>query len=200
MSRQSRIRGRWLLWSVSILAMGCAGGRSGSADQQQLAGDTADAGPQPASAGIRFAIELDGETAGPIYVQLNGEDGQVGWARASRDGERVYLRERCEIEDCGVDPAVCGAAIPLIRDIAGAGDGRGVEYLWDGSTSAIDATSGCESRRPALPGNYLVRFCYSREAEFEGGDVARAAQGRLIDPTCVERAFTLDEQEVVLRI
>jgi hypothetical protein len=132
---------------------------------------------------------------------LNGEDDQPGWVRLFRDSVRIYLRERCDIEDCGVPPAVCGAAIPLIRDITATANLTGIELVWDGMTSVLDSLSGCETRRPAGAGNYVARFCFSRRAEFEpGGDPTGSVPGTLVEPTCVEKPFTLGDQQVVLRI
>lgn len=154
-----------------------------------------------AAVSIRFAIEVESDSPGPIYVLLNGSDAQVGWVTVYREGERIYFRERCEIADCGVPAAVCGAAFPEVRNIAGNGDRRSIEFVWDGMTSVRDSLSGCEIRRPASPGQYTARFCYSHEAELEGdGDPLRAASGRLIDATCLEKPFTLLEREIVLRI
>jgi hypothetical protein len=163
------------------------------------AGHTATA--KSAAVSIRFAIEVDNDSPGPIYVLLNGSDAQLGWITVYREGERIYFRERCEIEDCGVPHAVCGAAFPEVRNIAGGGDRRSIEFVWDGMTSVRDSLSGCETRRPVSPGQYIARFCYSREAEVEGnGDPLRAVPGRLIDATCIEKPFTLLEREMVLRI
>lgn len=169
-----------------ILGIGCAG-RTGAGKLVDLS--------------IRFAIEVDDHTAGPIYVLLNGGDGQLGWVTAFQDGERIYFRERCEIADCGAPVAICGAAIPLIRNIAGGGDRGSIEFVWDGMTSVRDSLFGCETRRPAPPGEYIARFCFSREAVFEGdGDPTRAVPGRLTHPTCLEQPFTLLEKAVVLRL
>ncbi len=193
-----------LLPPALIFRIGCSGrgDPAESVDELQIPTDSADLGANYGPAvSIRFAIEVDGDVAGPIYVWLNREDDQLGWVKAFRDGERIFFRERCEIEDCGVPPAVCGAAIPLIRKIGGAGDRGTIEFVWDGMTSVLDPLSGCETRQSAAPGDYIARFCYSREAEFAGNsDPTRAVSGRLIHPKCVEKPFTLKEQQVVLRM
>jgi len=130
-----------------------------------------------------------------VYVLLNREDAQLGWVTVFREGERIFLRERCEIEDCGVPAAVCGAAIPLIRNIAGTGM---IEVEWDGMTSVIDSISGCEMREPAAPGEYTARFCFSREARIDGaGDPTSAVPGGLIGATCHEQTFSLRQRQVV---
>jgi hypothetical protein len=150
---------------------------------------------------IRFAIELTADAEGPIYVLLSGADDQPGWIRASHAGARVYFKERCDIPDCGVDPAVCGAAIPLVRNLASSADERSIEFVWDLTTSVRDSVSGCETREAVPPGTYTARFCFSREAELQGqGDVTRGVMGRVVSPTCVDREFTLQEQQVVVRI
>lgn len=186
------------------LAMGCSGklGPGTSAgDLRSFTDSTHTSRKSEPSVSIRFAIELHRGVPGPIYVLLNAEDGQLGWVKVFRDGERIYFRERCEIEDCGEPPAVCGAAVPLIRNIAAGKDPRTVEFVWDGMTSVPDPLSGCETRQPAPPGGYIARFCFSSEAEFEGNrDPSRTIPGRPVQATCVEKEFTLDEEQVVLSI
>ena len=186
------------------LLIGCAQGsrQADSADESVAQADTTERHRESGRRiAIRFAVEVVSDVSGPIYVLLNDEDDQPGWIQVFRDSERIYLRERCEIEDCGATPVVCGAAIPRIRDIAGGEERVPVEFEWDGMTSVIDPISECETRVPAPLGNYIARFCYSREAEFEGrGDPTRAVPGGVVHPTCVERPFTLYERQVVLRI
>jgi hypothetical protein len=149
---------------------------------------------------IRFAIELAPGTAGPVHVLLDRSDAQPGWVEVTRDGIRVYLRERCDIEDCGVRAAVCGMAIPVVRDLA-ATEGRLVELVWDVATSVLDTPAGCERREAASPGVYIARFCYSPRAEYGGPPTLPGIPGdRLVDPMCVERSFTPEDREVVLRL
>lgn len=185
------------LVSMALLA-GCAG--KPAPDELRTATDSAGVNRRPPTGSIRFAIELGRDTEGPVYVTLNSADGQAGWVHAFRDGERIYFTERCEIEDCGVPPVVCGAALSFVRDLAN-DPNLAVELVWDGITSVVDSLSGCETRQPAPPGDYVARFCYSDEAEFDGtGDPTRAVLGRAVRPTCIEKLFTLDDHQVVLRI
>ena len=155
---------------------------------------------------IRFVIEVGSDVPGPTYVLLNDADGQPGWIRAFRGPDRVYFRERCEIEDCARRAVVCGAAMPTIRDISATAQIGLIEFIWDGTTSVVDAVSGCETRHPALPGNFIARFCYSHEANFLGDpgdrDPSGAIPGRLLRPLCAEQPFSLgdDYKEVVFRI
>lgn len=151
--------------------------------------------PEPAP--ITFAIEV-ANAAGPVYVMLGGSDDQPGWVSVTGPAGRVYLRERCEIEDCGAPPAVCGAALPVIRNIGAGAAVRRVELTWDGMTSELDVDARCERRRPAPPGAYVARFCHAREADLEG--TAPVQSGRLVRPTCVDRPFTLRERRVTLTI
>ena len=131
-------------------------------------------------------------------MNLTDPDGQPGWIRVSRDGERVFFRERCEIEDCGRSPVVCGAALETVVDIAALND-RSIALQWDGMTSVVRVVEGCEIREPATPGEYLARFCYSRQAEMtERGEPSQPSVGRLIDPECTERTFRLRDSEVVV--
>ena len=206
MSREPLRRRRFtLLLSLACMpGFGCAGQGTPhpSADEPQPPPDSAQRPHLSQTPGsVRFAIQIGREAVAPIYVLLNEEDDQPGWVRLFRNDERIYLRERCEIPDCGVTPAVCGAAIPLVRNIKGDGSLSSVEFVWDGMTSVIDPRTGCETRQSADPGEYVARFCYSRTAEFEpGGDTSRAAPGSLVDAACTEIPFTLQQTEVVLRI
>lgn len=187
-----------------FLAAACAGrtGAAESAGDAEVGPDSAVVAARPGrSLSIRFAIEVNPGVAGPIYVLLSGEDAQIGWVKVFRGGQRIYFRERCEIEDCGAPPAVCGAALPLVRNIAGGQEQRSVEFVWDGTTSVVDSVSGCESREPASPGDYSAEFCFSREADVQGGgDPSRAVPGSLIRPTCSPKPFTLLDEEVVFVI
>ena len=191
-----------ILWCTALVAgLGCGGkvDRSEPAGVPQAATDSVNLATSSGSATpIRFAIEVGSDSMRTVYVLLNREDSQVGWVTVFREGERIFLRERCEIEDCGVPAAVCGAAIPLIRNIAGAGI---IEVEWTGMTSVLDSITGCEMREPAAPGEYTARFCFSRDARIEGeGDPTHAAPGRLVGATCIEKEFNLRLRQVVLGI
>lgn len=154
---------------------------------------------EAASVSIRFAIEVEPDMETPVFVVLNEEDSQVGWVTVFRDDQRVYLAERCEIENCGEPAVVCGMAFRMVLDI---GSDAPVEFLWDVTTSRIEAP-GCESRVAAAEGDYTARFCYSETAEFDGeapDGPGWAVPGKLIEPTCVDRPFNLTDAEVVLRL
>jgi hypothetical protein len=177
-----------------VLSVGCGGaGQAGSSGESLEQTD--------ATVEISFAIEVADDVSDPIYVLLYGEDNQVGWIQAFRDGERIHFRERCEIEDCANRGVVCGSAMSTIRNIGAGAETGTIEFVWDGMTSGFDEVSGCEIRRPALPGDYIARFCYSREAELQANsDPALAVPGRLVSPDCTERPFTLLDEEVVFSI
>jgi hypothetical protein len=190
---------RALIPLTIVLSIGCAG-RSTSRDDAPIDPDPAGyETASPSGVAIRFAIEVVSNPSGPIYVLLNRADDQPGWIRASQGLEQIYFRERCDIEDCANRGIVCGAAMPMIRNIANPTQTGVIEFVWDGMTSAI--VSGCETRQPAVAGDYVARFCYSKEAEFQdGGDVTQGVPGRLVGPTCTEKPFVLLDKEVVLRI
>ena len=182
--------------AVTTVCFGCA---APGGQQQATASERPSVSQITGS--IRFAIQVGRDAVQPIYIALNDEYDQPGWVRVFREGERVYLRERCEIPNCGEPVAVCGAAIPLIRDLKSDSSLSSVEFTWDGITSVIDPASGCESRRPAMEGTYIARFCYSTEAEVEPGAEGRAASpGTLVDATCVENPFTLQDSHVALEL
>lgn len=158
--------------------------------------------PTPvAGTGTRFVIEAGPAAGGPVYVLIEASDGQPGWLTVSGAAGGVHLRDRCEIADCGLPPGVCGASLPLVRNIGAGGTDQRIEATWDGRRSVIDTVAACERRLPAPGGSYTARFCYSTEAEFTGaGDPARGAIGRLVRPVCEERHFTLADPLVVLRV
>ena len=140
-------------------------------------------------AALRFSLDASGSGPSPLYVQVATAGDQPGWIRVTHaDGRPVYLKPRCEIADCGKPAAVCGAAIPLVRDISSIGR---VEFAWDGTDSVLDSAAGCEIRQPATPGNYVASFCYSRKAETTGdGNPASGIQGSLVTPVCRDVLFT----------
>jgi hypothetical protein len=88
-------------------------------------------------------------------------------------------------------------AIPEIRDLAAA-DARSVELTWNLTTSVVDPLSGCERRERVPSGTFVARFCYARAAETAASSSPGMPGARLVDPTCHDREFTLDDREVVL--
>jgi hypothetical protein len=195
-ARVSRITARLRSALACALALGLACTPQRSPEAREVPADSAATTLTP-DASIRFAIRTAPDAEGPVYIVLNEEDDQVGWVRVVRDGERLYLKERCEIANCGEPPAVCGMAFRMIRNLAAGAGQRAIRFEWNGETSAIDESTGCESRIPAPGGAYVARFCHSGQAEFdEGVDPGRDAVGRLVEPTCVERPFTLADRLV----
>lgn len=149
------------------------------------------AGPPGGPRELEFVLRAGAGVAGPVYVQAVDVDNQPGWVRVTRQGEPVFLRERCDVETCGAPGGVCGAAIPLVRDVAAGG--REIVLRWDRATSVVDARAGCQTRRPAPDGAYVARFCYARRAELaEGGLVTGGdRQGQVVAPVCREVPFVL---------
>lgn len=186
------------------LYLGCAGsgGQAGTERDDYSRISQIDPGMESLPAGmVRFALELSPGTRDAVYVSINDADGQPGWIRVFRGTDRIYLKGRCEIEDCGRQAAVCGVAMPMIQQIGRSASSGGVEVIWDGTTSVIDSTSGCEIRQASPEGKYRARFCYASEAEFEPtNDPRQPISGRLIQPTCVEQIFILPTSEVSLRL
>jgi hypothetical protein len=162
----------------------------------QTGGSRAD-DPDGSEVAIRFAIEVDGRQS-PFFVVPFEESAQVGWVQAYRNGELVYFQERCEIEECGLPPAVCGAALATVLDLARQ-PSRRIETVWDGTTSVIDPAIQCERREPVAPGDFVARFCYGFEAELEReADEAGPVAGRLIDRQCTDVPFELGDSLVLL--
>lgn len=147
------------------------------------------------STATQFVLDAAGVTA-PLFIRVSTNDAQPGWISVTHaDGRRVYLNARCDIGDCGKAPAVCGAAIPIVRDIAASGS---IEFTWDGMDSSLDATAQCERREPAAAGAYVASFCYARSASLTGtGNPSTGTQGTLIQPTCATVPFTLPVSSAV---
>ena len=150
-------------------------------------GPTATTGPSA----VRFRLTLGADVEPPVYVQVVGQDAQPGWVRVARSGERIYLRERCEVPDCGASPAVCGASVPVVRDVVARGATRTIDVEWDGAMSFVDPASRCERRTPVPAGDYVATFCYSRQVELAGGSDGADLQGVLRQPTCRDVPFSL---------
>ncbi|HSG48415.1 MAG TPA: hypothetical protein VLA43_11420 [Longimicrobiales bacterium] len=148
----------------------------------------------------RFILEAPGGGSGTVWVQLNDALDHPGWVRvAHASGERVYLEERCDVEDCGQPGGVCGMAFPMVLSLSAAG---AVEYEWDGRRSVVDAAAQCEILEPAPPGEYRATFCWGSDVSDLGqGDPARGVPGMLQDPVCQVVTFTLPgDTEVRYRI
>ena len=152
------------------------------------------AAPEVAAA-TRFRLTASNAARAPVYAQVTTQEDQPGWIEVSHaGGARVYLRARCEVPDCGRPEISCGAAVPLVRDIA-----RGsIESEWDGTESIFDGSSGCETRRPAPPGRYVAKFCYAHEAAIVAGSGSpEGVQGTIERPLCTDVPFTLPGAGVV---
>lgn len=150
----------------------------------------------PERSGMGFALNVATGATGPMFVQVTNQEDQPGWIHVSHaTGGRVYLRARCDIPDCGKPPAVCGAAMPIVRDIAVA---RRVEFVWDGMESVLDTVAGCESRQRAPAGAYIASFCYSGIASLQGGgDVKTGTVGLVQEPICTDVPFAIPGTNVV---
>ena len=150
---------------------------------------------------FQFVISADRGTGDSVYVLRRAMNGQPGWIEVFNGSQRVYLLERCEIEDCGQNPAVCGQTVPVIDNLTSPMSSGAITLEWDRSTSELDATLGCEVRTRVQADNLLARFCYALTAELEGERGAQGSgPGRLINPICVEREFSFSEQSIVLRV
>jgi hypothetical protein len=184
-----RIAAGSCLWLTLALSGACS---------QGLPADAAQAGP------VRFAIEISPGLSAPVYVQLNDKEGQPGWITVFRNDERIYLEERCEIEDCGGPRGVCGLSLPMVRNLTAGGGDTFIERSWGGLTSVTDPESGCERRVPAGSGDYVAQLCYSDEVALDGNapeSEGGALGGRVVDPTCVPMPFSVREgEDVVLRV
>ena len=150
--------------------------------------------------GVRFAIEVSNDVSESIWAQLNDAEGQPGWIRVRRGETRVWLLENCGVPECENSSGVCGMALPQVRDFTDGSSSGEIEFVWDGEWSVFDDEAMCERREPAPAGDYVATFCFSLNAQIDegqDGDPARQVAGTLIDPVCVDQAFTLPTDEVV---
>ncbi len=197
--------------SLAALVCGCHGDNSAAsgvdaaeADAQAVTIDgSTDASGQ--ATGVRFHIDAFNDVPESIYVQLNEQDGQPAWITVTRDQERIYLMERCEIAECDIPTGVCGAALPRVQDFTAGMSTGSVEFIWDGNTSVIDVAEGCERRPPAPDGAYVATFCWSLSAVLDegGGDPtsSEGAAGNVVNPTCSDVSFELPgDTDVVFEI
>jgi len=149
---------------------------------------------------FQFVISADRGTGDPVYVLRRATNGQPGWIEVFDGSQRVYLLERCEIEGCG-QRGVCGLTVPVIDNLTSPMSPGAITLEWDRSTSGLDATLGCEIRTRVSADNLLARFCYALTADLQGErDPQGSGSGRLLDPICVEREFSLSEESLVLRV
>lgn len=148
---------------------------------------------QPAPArGVRFALRVPAGGTAPVFVQVTGTNHQPEWITVARGGQRVFLLPRCDVETCGGSRGVCGAAIPMVRDLT-AGS-RTIAFQWDGTTSVLDPSTRCQTRGAAPAGAYVARFCWGRGATFMRGAAAAGAgdrAGEVAAPVCREVPFVL---------
>ena len=138
---------------------------------------------------VQFVLETSDRTT-PLFIRVALDNAQPGWISVTHaSGAPVYLVARCDIGDCRSPAAVCGAAVPVVRDISSAGS---VEFVWDGNGSVLDATTGCERRSKAAEGAYVARFCHARAATQTGaGNSTAGMQGALVNRVCADVRFTL---------
>lgn len=153
---------------VAGLLGGCGGGPRGAGTP-----DHADAGSASASDWTFVLVQPSG-AEGSRWALEKDSGGQPGWVTVrgpAPSTSRIWLRERCEIPDCGVDPAVCGMSLPVVRTLS---PGDSLSWRWDGRTSRTRMEGTCEIRQPAAPGRYTVEVCSTREAPQPGDTPADA--------------------------
>jgi hypothetical protein len=152
-------------------------------------------------ANFQFAISVDSGVRDPVYVLRRTTTDQPGWIEVFNDNQRVYLLERCDIEICGQNSGVCGQTVPFIENLTSPKSSGSIVLDWDRYTSKLDSTLGCEIRTKVKTDNLHARFCYSPTAEIEGEwDDEGAGEGRLIGPICLQKEFSLSEENLILKI
>lgn len=184
---------RRLVLGAMLLNAGCGGG---AAEGTGRIG--AEAGTLEPADSIRFVFDASAAEH-PVVVAPYDGTGQPGWIVALRGDERMFFVERCEIEDCGVPPAVCGAVPPMVVDLR-AVPSRSIETVWDLTTSTLDPETGCERREAVDGSGFVARFCYAIEAEAEGPVGAEPVFGTLVDRRCAEVPFQLSDSIVVFAL
>ena len=191
------IRIRSLVLCVAALGAACTPGtRDPAAGAETSATPNATTLGEPREFGrVRIALAAHRDQTAPLYVQLSEEGSQPAWVTLWRGTERVWLQERCELPDCGQEPAVCGAALPMVRNIGALATQRSVELVWDGRTS-LQTTERCEIRQRVTSAEPLrARFCWSPRAQLEGA--GNPAMGRVVEPVCADRALAASDTVMV---
>ena len=150
---------------------------------------------------FRFSISVDSSFQDSVYVLRRNALDQPGWVTVFGDNQLVYLLERCDIEICGQNSGVCGQTVPFIENLTSSKSSRSIVLEWDRQTSELDSTLGCEIRTQVETDDLLARFCYALTAEIEDEGNAQGIQiGRLIDPICLEKEFSLSAEDLILKI
>lgn len=186
-----------------MVVASCTSGAAGNGGASAAASNTPGASTTaPAEYGaVRFAIVADASHRGDAWVQVSDEGSQPAWITLMRGTERVWINERCELPDCGQEPAVCGAGIAMVRNIGGGAVERTIELTWDGKTS-VRTSAGCEVRErvQASAGALTARICWSTRAERQGGGGPMMGPGRVVNATCAERQVTSRDTAIVVRV
>ena len=191
-----------VLAATAVLSLACtAGTRDPAAGAESAATPSASVTTPSEYGPVRFAITVGAQHREPVWVQVNDEGSQPAWVSVWRGSERIWLQERCELADCGQSPAVCGAGIPMVRNLGGDATDRTISLTWDGKTS-VRAPAGCEIRErvQASGGALRARICHSVSATREGGGGAFMGPGRTANATCEERALSPLDSVVVVAL
>jgi hypothetical protein len=182
---------------------GCTAGSAGNGGASASASGTPSATTaMPAEFGtVRFAIVAEPSRRSDVWVQVSDEGNQPAWITLMRGTDRIWINERCELADCGQEPAVCGAGIAMVRNIGGDASERAIELTWDGMTS-VRTSAGCETRErvQADPGALTARICWAARADRQGGGGPLMGPGRVSSATCTERQVTSRDTAIVVRV
>lgn len=181
------------------------GGDATAPDSTSADTSLGDADGGPLVEATRFAIIVSNDIPESIWVQLNDTNGQIAWVTVTNeDGDRVYLTELCDIEECENPQGVCGISMPMVRDITGGDYDGSIEHFWHGDMSVFEGDPiECEMRMTAPAGAYEARFCYSLAVELEdegSGDPTVGVPGTITSPSCHTVDFDWPTDEVVFGI
>lgn len=193
---------RPIVAAVLALAACTSGGAGNGASSASASGTPSASSAAPAEFGtVRFAIVARPTHREDVWVQVSDEGSQPAWITLMRGTERVWINERCELPDCGQEPAVCGAGIPMVRNVGGAAAERAIELTWDGRTS-VRASAGCEMRErvQASAGALTARICWSARVERQGGGGPLMGPGRVTGATCTDRQVTSRDTAIVVQV
>lgn len=167
----------WVLLLAALQA--CA---AGGADPQ----GAAEAGDDSS---VTLVLTLSPGAGGPIWLFESDAESQPRWVAIRRDGaeaERVFLRERCAIPECGGDQGVCGMALPVVRRLE---PGDSIHFEWDGRSSRTRMEGQCEIRETVPRGGYTAEFCWTPEEPDPASDPLNGPS--LTGVRCQNRPFEM---------
>lgn len=181
---------------LALCAVGCQSDPAGDEDagvmmpRDMEPADDAGAG-DAGGGGIRLRLELTDDVAGDVFIQLSDVVDQPGWVRLSHDGQRYPFTVPCGTE-CGTPGFQCGAAIPIVLQLADDALTATYETEWDGRVALRDAENDCSTQGPAPEGDWIATFCWGTSYTPQGEPLGDGRlPGEIQGEICTDVAFQL---------